>query len=261
MKILAMTVCCVDVYVESNQMCVGGNSINFAAQCLRSGWEHISVLGAVGRDAYGDKVMEYLRSSGIEISHVYQLDGPTAYNRIYVKDGEPYFKPDSWQGGIFEKFLLSESDWAFVKNFDIVAIPANNPNFMEALKRSTGHPRLVVDFMDERDIEIIKMILPFIDLGFISGNRELADQLKSFSVEINSPIVVTLGAEGSIALWKGQSYFHESIPVEKVIDTTGCGDSYQAAFCVSWYCDENLRPAMQAGAEAASQVLQRFGGI
>ena len=46
MKIVAMTVCTVDGYPDQGIECVGGNSLNFATQCQRSGVEHVS-LGLV----------------------------------------------------------------------------------------------------------------------------------------------------------------------------------------------------------------------
>lgn len=261
MKIIAMTVCCVDIYPETIQYCVGGNSVNFATQCIRSGVKDVSVLGAVGTDNFGKMVIDHLISQEIDVSHVYKVEGVTASNRIYIKNGERTFLPDSWNGGVYEKFHLSESDWSFVKTFDIAAIPANNPNFTETLKQLSGKMEIVVDFLDSRDVNRIKNILPDINLAFVSGNQTMIDCIKEFSSHVNTPIIITLGAEGSVALINGEAFFQESITVGKVIDTTGCGDAYQAAFTVSWYKDRDIKAAMNCGAIAASKILLSFGGV
>jgi fructoselysine 6-kinase len=262
MKFIAFTVCCVDVYVESGINVIGGNSINFAAQCVRSGLKDISLLGAIGNDSYGEMIMDYLRSSSIEISHVHQLEGMTAHHFININEaGERYFKPNSWQGGVYETFLLSDDDWEFVKTFDVVATPINNPNLNEAIRRLTEKNKIVVDFLDYHDLNIIEPMLHQIDLGFISGTTDMTKRLQKFSMQLASPIVLTLGADGSMAFLNGKSYFQPAIPVEKVVDTTGCGDSYQAAFCVSWYRNQDLQTAMSAGADAASKILLKLGGI
>jgi sugar/nucleoside kinase (ribokinase family) len=45
------------------------------------------------------------------------------------------------------------------------------------------------------------------------------------------------------------------------VDTTGCGDSYQAAFTVSWRREHNISEAMQKGASAAAETLKHMGGV
>ena len=46
-----------------------------------------------------------------------------------------YFKEDSWNGGAFDKFRLSKSDWDSLSDSKIVAMPAGDPNLKELLKR------------------------------------------------------------------------------------------------------------------------------
>lgn len=261
LRIVAMTVCCMDVYPEENEAYVGGNSINFASGCIRKGIK-ASIVGCVGTDDYGWEIIDTLTKSGIDVSCLHTRIGKTASNRIYIsKNGERFFLPDSWDGGVYQTFMLSEEDWAFVFEHDIVAIPANNPNFQTTLNRLGGSNKLVVDFLDSRDIQFIESVLPRIALGFISGNREMATRLKSLSKSITAPIVVTLGADGSITLLNGKEFYQEAIPVKAIVDTTGCGDSYQAAFAVSWWQEHSIPMAMKEGTLAAAATLTHMGGI
>ena len=101
MKIAAMTVCCVDIYPQQNILRVGGESLNFATQCRRSGVEEVSVIGCVGTDRYGAMVIDHLKGMGIDTSHLYARGEPTATNRIYITEtGERTFRPDSWQNSL-----------------------------------------------------------------------------------------------------------------------------------------------------------------
>ncbi len=52
MKLLAMTVFCVDLYQNQTELLelVGGNALNFATQAVKSGLPDVAVLGAVGND-------------------------------------------------------------------------------------------------------------------------------------------------------------------------------------------------------------------
>ncbi len=261
LRIVAMTVCCMDVYPEENEAYVGGNSINFASGCIRKGIK-ASIVGCVGTDDYGWEIIDTLTKSGIDVSCLHTRIGKTASNRIYIsKNGERFFLPDSWDGGVYQTFMLSEEDWAFVFEHDIVAIPANNPNFQTTLNRLGGSNKLVVDFLDSRDIQFLESVLPRIALGFISGDREMATRLKPLSKSIAAPIVVTLGADGSITLLNGEEFYQEAVPVKAIVDTTGCGDSYQAAFAVSWWQEHSIPMAMKEGALAAAATLTHMGGI
>jgi fructoselysine 6-kinase len=60
---------------------------------------------------------------------LYPIDALTASNKIFInKDGDRYFKEDSWNGGAFDQFRLSENDWKVVAESDIVAMPGGDPN-------------------------------------------------------------------------------------------------------------------------------------
>jgi fructoselysine 6-kinase len=262
LRILAMTVCCVDVYPQKNEVYVGGNSVNFAIQCMKKSGSDISILGCVGTDGYGWMVIDVLTKNHINVTHLYTREGKTASNRIFISEtGDRYFLPDSWDGGVYQTFILSQKDWVFVLEHDIVAIPANNPNFPFALEKLGGNGKLVVDFLDSRDFKAIEKAVPEIALGFISGDKDVVTRLRPLSETVDTPVIVTLGAEGSIALHKGSEFYQPAAPVTNIIDSTGCGDSYQAAFAVSWWKEHNILKAMQEGSLAAAETLTHMGGI
>lgn len=262
MKILAMTVCCMDIYAQQSIKCIGGNSVNFATQCVQSGVRQVALLGGIGNDAYGAEIKNHLRKYTIDVSHLYTMEGVTASNKIYITEtGERTFRPDSWNGGVYEIFRLSPEDWDFMRTFDIVAMPCLDPNFPEALNRLSPSNKFVVDFLDTRDFNRMENALPKMDIAFISGDAEVIEIVKPLSEKYGKLIVVTLGAEGSVAVLNGKTYSHGAVAVDNVIDTTGCGDAYQAAFTISWFRDHDLNAAMEAGAVAASRILSHFGGV
>lgn len=90
LKIAAMTVCCVDVYPQKNEVYVGGNSVNYAVQCVKQGVIHTSVLGSVGSDDYGLAIINLLAKYRINLSKVHIRDGSTASNRIFISDRRKY---------------------------------------------------------------------------------------------------------------------------------------------------------------------------
>jgi sugar/nucleoside kinase (ribokinase family) len=261
MKIVAMTVCTVDGYPYQGIECVGGNSLNFATQCRRSGVEHVSLVGGIGTDDYGTVVLDHLQGEGIDVSHVHRLDGATATNKLYVtEDGERFEVPDSWRGGVYEAFRLSDDDWDFVNQHDIVATTCIDPNFAQALERVDAGRGFVIDFMHIRDYGAMGANAGRISIIFLNGDREIVARVKPIAEQEQALVVVTMDAAGSIALRGRETFFQSAQPVARVVDTTGCGDAYQAAFTVSWFQEGDVQQAMAAGAEAASLVLTHFGG-
>jgi fructoselysine 6-kinase len=262
MKLIAMTVFCVDYYNGADKICLGGNSLNFAVQSLKSRIEQVSVLGCVGNDRYGVMLKKYIADQGLPLAHIYTAQGKTASNKIYIDEsGDRYFEPDSWDGGVYQKFRLSKSDWDFVRSHDVIAMPAGDPNLIMALEQKASDNALVVDFLDSRDYGFITEVLKDTSIGFLSGNVRSVEKLVPFSEHHDAAIVVTMGAKGSIAIYKGKRFYTPAEKVDEVIDTTGCGDAYQAAFTASWFCRHDIEAAMKEGSVASAQVLAHFGGV
>ena len=68
MKITALTSFCVDIYPELDKICVGGNSLNFATQCKLLGYKNTSVIGAIGKDRFGNLIENQLDKLNINRS-------------------------------------------------------------------------------------------------------------------------------------------------------------------------------------------------
>ena len=262
MKITALTSFCVDFFPEKDQVYVGGNSLNFATQCKRSGVEDVLIIGATGKDRFGKAIQGYLDHVKIDRSRLYTIDASTASNKIYLDEqGDRYFKADSWQGGAFDQFRLSEDDWLALRDQHIVAMPAGDPNLSTLLKRRREGQLVVVDFLDYLGIEVIKQVIQDIDVVFLSGKEEMLSELQALAAQHNKLIIPTLGAKGSIAFYGEEKYVQEAIQVDQIVDTTGCGDAFQAALSIAWAQHRDVPQSLHAGAVAASKVLKFMGGV
>ena len=261
-KITVLTSFCVDFFPELDKIYVGGNSLNFATQCKLLGYDNTSIIGAVGKDKFGELIENHLVKLKINHSHLYKIDDPTASNKIFINEkGDRYFKEDSWNGGAFDKFRLSEKDWNSLKDSRIVAMPAGDPNLKELLKRRNENQLIVIDFLDYLEIDFIREHIDNIDIVFLSGKEEMLDELQELSFKKGKLIVPTLGANGSMAFFENKRYYQEAIQVDKIIDTTGCGDAFQAAFSVEWIITKDIEKSLKAGSIAASKVLNFASGV
>ena len=262
-NLVALTPCCVDFYPQLNAFFLGGNSLNVASMWKKlTPNSNISVITCVGKDANGGKITDFFTKIAIDQSRVYVKEGSTATNHLRVdEDGERFGVAGTWQGGLYETFLLSDSDWDWVALQDIVAMPANNPNYAEMLKRKHNNQLLSVDYLDvENHIPIEKTVI-FTDIAFITARPDLLPIYRDLAFSRQKLIVVTLGYMGSYAYFNGESFYQKALPISRVIDTTGCGDAYQAAFALTYFHSRDIQKSMFEGAKAASEILQAWGGV
>ena len=68
---------------SGGEVSAGGKGANQAVACAKLGTQ-VCMVGAVGTDAYAEEALKYLRTSGVELSDVSAVDGPTGLAVITV---------------------------------------------------------------------------------------------------------------------------------------------------------------------------------
>jgi fructoselysine 6-kinase len=262
MKIAAFSALCVDRYPDQGISKPGGNSLNFAVHAKRRGAEVVSVAGFIGTDSNADILERLLAHEGIDCSQVRRLPGKTASNKLYnTPDGERYSNNGDWDNGVKNDAVFTDETWKYLLGHDIIAVPYLDMNLNELCKRRPRNRLVLVDFQHFDDCSVIRPFLPSVDIAFVSPRPEHVPELKTLAKETNAFIIALLGAQGSKAFKAKEEYFQPALKVPAIIDTTGCGDSYQAAFACSYFTDRDVLKAMRKGAENASKVLAHYGGV
>lgn len=263
-KVTAMTCLCADVFWGTNEIRPGGEALNFAAVACSYPQLSLSLIGAVGNDDAGKEIIRSVSHKPIDISNVHIIDGGvTASNITYLTEkGDRYYKPDSWNGGVFQNFAISESDIFKMNDSDIIHINFSCPNFYDvlSLKSECGY-KLSVDFDVLRDFNGLERVLENTDFFFISADDSIMPVLKAFSKRFSGIFVGTLAERGSAAYFCGNEYTASAVPVKAIVDTTGCGDSFQAGFIGSYTLYNDIEKALNEGARAASKTLSHIGGF
>lgn len=263
-RILCMPTLCADIFESTGEILPGGEALNFA--CIASRYDHVelSLLGAIGDDEPGRHILKVIGEHGINADSVHVIEsGSTATHLISnTPEGDRYFKSGAWQGGVFQTYRLTEDDARALRSQDVVFTTWTSPNFRETLEiRRESSFLLAVDFDVFRNYDAMEAVLPFVDFFLISGVESVLPVARAWSEKYDGLFNVTLAAQGSVTYHHGREYRVQAVPVEKVIDTTGCGDSYHAGFVCSYIKDHDILAAMQEGSRVASETLGHTGGF
>ncbi len=269
MRVVAVGECTQDRYVELGVVHAGGISLNFAINARREGADAVALVSCTGADVAAEAVRLRLAREGIDASRVHQRPGDTTSQVITLASGgERIFPPGGYDPGVLAGFRLDARDLALIAGADVVAVPyfRQIASLVEPILRPAPlGPTRVVDLLDGEDLgpDLAGLVplLDVVDVLFVSGDEATVEQLLPHSARSRTLLVVTRGAAGSSALWRGARHDAptEPVPIAERVDTTGCGDAFQAAFTVSWMRDRDIAAALHAGARRAAKVIRHLG--
>lgn len=255
----------VDRYDHLKIMYPGGNAANFAVYAKRFGAERSAYMGIFGNDEAGEHVIASLEEEGVELVKCMQFIGENGSSKNTVIDGDRVFL-ESNEGGIRgdHRYVLSRFDLEYIKQFDLVH--SGNYSFTERelpkIKKA-GVP-ISFDFSDDSSKEYFENVAPYVDYAFLSCSEMDQDSIEEMLRWIHSLgpsfVCASRGADGCIA-FDGENYYEQAaVPVKKMADTMGAGDSLLTAFLVSYLAakkegkTECIQDCLQKAAAFASET-------
>jgi len=260
-KAACFSVAAMDFFPLQNESFAGGNALNQSIRFRSLGWES-AFIGAIGTDEAGDRIKALLQRNGVDLSGMRRLPGKTASNRIVNdKDGERYGVDGAWQNGVYANFCLSEVDWDQIADHRVWSTHGNGINYPGALRRKSPRNFLAVDFLHFDTYELLEQGLNAVDIAYFGGVPGQLPDLIALSRRFSGIIVLTLGAGGSVAIRDGETIFEPALLLQKVVDTTGCGDAFQAGFTAEYLATSNIRLALRKGAELGRTAATHYGGV
>ncbi len=217
----------------------GGKGANQAVALARLG-QSTFLIGCVGHDPDGDRLMAALIENGVDVSMVARVDEPTGLAVIVVdKTGENTVVGNPGANYQLTTELIAEASGVLATaDATLVQMEIPAETVAEALRTAEGtrllNPAPAAP-LDHRILEHVDVLLPNrTELGVLAGvdtpvsERDVVEATRQ--LEFDGVVVVTLGSEGAIAIQPDGIAVRAIPPAVRVVDTVGAGDAFCAGF-------------------------------
>ena len=253
---------------KSFEMGFGGKGANQAVMAGILG-ANTYMITCLGDDPYADMTIENYKKCNVNIDYIQRVSGSSGVAPIWVEeDGTNRIIVISGANDLLEadqaiigisaisdlsvvvgQFEIPQNvtfkvfDYCKKKNIQTILNPAPAQELSENILK-------VSDWFIPNEVEF-----NVISKGGDSNNDK---DIISFSSEISSNLIITLGADGA-AIVKRNKVFRILAPKVDVIDTTGAGDAFVGAFAYGIACGLDSIESIQLGVDKASDSVTRNG--
>ncbi len=249
--------------------CLGGRGANQAVALTNLKTTSI-LLGKVGDDFAGDYILNELKKYKVNTEYVVKsssnktgscsiLVSPNGENTII---GYPAVNRMIGPEFLIRfEYLFEFSQWLTVS----LEYPLDTVLFALKMARKSGmktvlDPSPLIDLPNQDLWPLVDYVLPNLkELKRLTGEKEIlagALALKEWGVK---EVIVKHGATGSSYLSKGEMLNMTAFPVKSVVDTTGAGDLFNAAFIYGLIQTGSIETAVQIANLVASYAVQKRG--
>ncbi len=244
----------------------GGKGANAAVAAARAG-ATVAFIGAVGRDAHGERALAVLSAEGISIDRIRQEDrvptgvalivvGPRGENQITVAPGAN------------ATVELDDAARALIAAADVVL--TNNEMstrvITEVLRVSAAAGlTAILNPAPARALSAELLRLgPILtpnehELVVAIGNDVTGTALDELAARNAGPIIVTQGPAGALLIRDGERTRVPGRSAQLVVDTTGAGDTFNGVLAAWLASGAELPEAVQAANAAASLSVTAAG--
>ena len=251
----------------------GGKGGNQATAAARLG-ALTKMVGCVGQDAFGDMLLQTLEKSGVDCKLVRRsrkqstgvavITRTGGENRIVVSGGanleltaadvEVLLDTDAAAGDIF--ITQYECSLQAVQS----AICAAKARGLFTLFNPAPAHEIAQNVYECTDLLVVNET----ECAFLTGICPQSEQECTAAFEKLRTLgcrnaVITLGAKGSMYSGSEGSFFAESYPVEKVVDTTGAGDTFIGALAAELLRGATMQRAMRFATRASAAAITKAG--
>ena len=272
------------VYGKSFHMAPGGKGANQALQCARLGAQ-VTMMGCVGDDLFGEKLIEPLKSAGVDVSHVLVRPGVSsgvghvtlevtehsAQNRIIVIPGANRtltVDEVAWiqdEIGTYDMVLLqlevplevnrTVARWAKEASVSVMLNPAPATDLDDELLRYVTY---LTPNEQEASMETVLPLASDENGPCRADLQKIAAALWEKGVE---HVIITLGGSGSAVVQGSSIRYIPCVHMDHVADPTAAGDSFVGALSVGLTAGLSQEEALAFASHTAAITVSRMGAM
>ncbi|MEH6962425.1 ribokinase [Priestia megaterium] len=247
---------------ESFKTVPGGKGANQAVAAARLGAD-VSMIGCVGEDHYGKAILENFKSNGVSVENVKPVtdsDSGTAHiilaegdnSIVVVKGANDYITPDYVEKA---KEKIKEADIVLIQQ----EIPEETVEYVAELCQELKVPLLLNPAparpLKAEVIEQVSYITPNEhEAELLFEGKEKEEVLKQYP----NKLFITEGKQG-VRYFNGEKEVLVPSYQVETIDTTGAGDTFNAALAVALAEGMGFEKGIQFANRAASLSVTKFG--
>jgi sugar/nucleoside kinase (ribokinase family) len=238
-----------------------------------------SYVGRVKDDQLGEIFVHDMRSLGVDVRTAPAKDGaPTARSLVLI-DPDGQRTMNTYLGACTELGVADVTDETvgtpkviLLEGYvwDIPDGPALAAEAIRIGKQNGSSVALSLSdsfCVDRHRDAFAKVVQDDIDMIFADDEEVMAlyevDDFEAVLSAISgsdSLFVMTRSEQGSVIVQGDIRIMQKALPIETLVDTTGAGDAYAAAFLYGWTSGKQLDECARLGTHVATSVIQQLGG-
>lgn len=273
------------VYGKEFHMAPGGKGANQALQCARLGAD-VTMMGCVGADLFGEKLLETPRAAGVDVSRVVVHEGVTsgvghvtlevtehtAQNRIVVIPGAN------------QTLTTEEVAWIRdeIHTYDIVLlqleIPIEVNRAVARWAKEAGVPVMLnpapATDLDDELLSLVTYLTPneqeasmetglplHVDANGIISRDDLQRIAAALWAKGVENVIITLGSNGSAVVKGDDIRYIPCVNMPHVADPTAAGDSFVGALSTALAAGLSQEEALAFANHTAAITVSRMGAM
>jgi sugar/nucleoside kinase (ribokinase family) len=262
-------------FIEEIRLTVAGTAGGTVVDAAKLGLKSLAV-GAVGDDEKADFVLATLQKFGVDISAMQRLKGPptsaTILNvrpngdrpALHVRGASDHFDvPPALYDQVFDAPIVHLGGTGLLRKLD-------GERSRALLAEAKARGRIVTfDLIaaSAETIGIVRPLLPYIDYFMpsieeardMSGRKSPEDCASFYLDEGAGCCVLTLGGDGAYYAHRDGARLRVPAYDIKVVDTTGCGDAFDAGFIAALHHKMDPESSIRFAQAAAALVATGLG--
>ena len=256
------------VRMLSHAILGGGPAANSTAAAAALGLS-AAFAGTVGDDADGRMILEDFRKQRVDTSMVKVRPGATsaiAYLWIEEKTGN---RSCAWTREGLDELTADEIDPATIAQAKVLHLDGHNAAGAIAAAKVAREAGVLVNYDAGTHRDGMNELLPLADILICSeefilkltGQKDAEEAVRQVWAKYRPKVCgATMGIRGSMC-FDGKDFVKcPAFKVEKVVDTTGCGDLFHTGFAVRWLETHDLMDCQRFAAAVSAIKCRGLSG-